>query len=713
MIERINFWGLHGGWRTVAVIVTYGVLPLCALVMLVRLYLRIRLWWRVGRPEPRWDQPPTRVKRLLKYALAQVKVWRQLYPGLMHFGLAWGFFVFFIGTALATIDADIVKFLRGRLYLGYKLVLDAFTVFFLAAAFLAGYRRFVQRPERLTLTAPFALTLVLIFVIVLSGLMTESLRLASVARQPELQPGWQPELAWWTPAGWALAQVWLGLGLSVPVMIQVHLAMWLLHAGLVALLILTLPAGSLVHVLTAPLNVFFSRLDSPPGRLAPAFQRDGTPGVATLRDFTWTQLMAGDACTECGRCQDACPAHGSGLPLSPKELILAVRNELASHGPELLKLRSQGAAQLPPFASVAVEDAAAWACTTCRACAAECPVLIEHVDTIVDLRRYLLAQQRADNQLTTALGNLRRYGNSFGKSDKQRAKWTTGLDFKIKDARREPVHTLWFVGDYASYSPALAEVTQAAARLFRAADLDFGLLYDAERNAGNDVRRAGEEGLFELLAQKNLTALQKCQFEQIVTTDPHSYNTLKNEYVWTNGTAAFLGDRFRILHAAELFDELLRAGRLTPQQPMHCVVTYHDPCYLGRYNNVYDAPRRVLRALGCRLVEMPRHRDRALCCGAGGGRIWMEEGQVRERPAENRVREAAALPDVQYFVVACPKDLTMYRDAVKTAGLENRLIVKDLVELVAETCLPATAGVTAPATAAGQQAPPGQTVAAQ
>jgi len=712
MIERINFWGLHGGWHTVAVIVTYGVLPLCALIMLVRLYLRIRLWWRVGRPERRWDQPHRRVQRLLKYAFAQVKVWRQLYPGLMHFGLAWGFFVFFLGTALATIDADIVRFLRGPVYLGYKLLLDTFTVLFLVGALLAGYRRFLQRPERLTLTAPFALTLVLIFVIVLTGLMTESLRLASIARQPELQPGWHPGLAWWTPAGWALAQVWLGLELSVPVMTQVHLAMWLLHAGLVALVMVTLPAGSLVHVLTAPLNVFFSRLNSPPGRLAPAFQRDGTPGVATLRDFTWTQLMAGDACTECGRCQDACPAHASGLPLSPKKLILAVRNELASHAPKLL-VRSQGRTQVPAFTGVAVEHTAAWACTTCRACVAECPVLIEHVDTIVDLRRHLLAQQRADNQLTAALGNLRRYGNSFGKSDKQRAKWTTELDFKIKDARREPVHTLWFVGDYASYSPALTEITQATARLFHAADLDFGLLYDAERNAGNDARRAGEEGLFELLAQRNLTALQKCQFKQIVTTDPHTYNTLKNEYVWTNGTAVFLGDRVRVLHVAELLDELLCTGHLKIRRPLDYVVTYHDPCYLGRYNNVYDAPRRVLRAVGCRLVEMPRHRDRALCCGAGGGRIWMEEGQIRERPAESRVREAAALPAVRHFVVACPKDLTMYRDAVKTAGLEDRLIVKDLVELVAEACLVGTAGVAAPSRGAAQKAPPGQTVAAQ
>jgi Fe-S oxidoreductase/nitrate reductase gamma subunit len=695
MIERINFWGLHGAWHTLAVVVTYAALPLCALVLLVRLYLRIRLWWQVGRPEPRWDHINMRVQRLLKYAIAQVKVWRQAYPGLMHFGLAWGFFVFFLGTALATIDADIVKFLRGPLYLGYKLLLDVFTVIFLVGFVLAGYRRFVQRPERLTLTSPFALALGLIFLIVFTGLATESLRLASVALQPELQPGWRPALGWITPAGWLLAQLWLALGLTVPALTQIHLATWLVHAGLVAIFLVTLPTSALVHVITSPLNVFFSQLDRPDGRLAPAFQRDGLAGVATLRDFTWKQLMDADACTECGRCQDVCPAHASGQPLSPKKVILGIKNALTTCRAVLRGRNGNGQGEWPPFTGAVVEDAAAWACTTCRACVAECPVLIEHVDAIVDLRRCLLAQQRADGQLTTSLSNLRRYGNSFGKSDKQRAKWTTGLDFKLKDIRKQPAKLLWFVGDYASYSPALTEITQATARVFQRAGLDVGLLYDAERNAGNDLRRVGEEGLFELLGQKNLAALEKCQFEQIVTTDPHSYNTLKNEYAWN-------GQSVPVYHYAETLDQALRGGQLSPLRKLDTVATYHDPCYLGRYNGVYDAPRRVLAALGCRLVEMPRHRDRALCCGAGGGRIWMEEKNVKERPSENRVREAAQLAGVQVFVVACPKDLTMFRDAVKTAGLEGRLVVRDLIELVDEATRPLEP---APAVNAGAGAP--------
>jgi Fe-S oxidoreductase/nitrate reductase gamma subunit len=699
MIERINFWGIPEGLHALVIIITYVVLPLCALVMLARLYLRARLWWRVGRREPCWDHLGVRFQRLVKYAIGQVKVWRQAYPGLMHFGIAWGFFVFFLGTALATIDADFVKFLRGPIYLGYKIPLDVFTAVALVGLVMAGYRRFVRRPDRLTLTSPFALTLVLIFCIVLTGLLTESLRLAAVARQPDLQPGWRPSLAWFTPVGWVVGQVWLGLGWSVAGLKQVHLGMWLVHAGLAAVFLVTLPIGPLLHVITAPLNIFFSPIDRPRGRLLPAVARNGdSTGVGKLSDFTWRQLMQGDACTECGRCQDACPAHLAGQSLSPKRVILDIKDHLTVVG-RARGGNGSGSAGVSPATGL-VSDEVTWACTTCRACVTECPVLIEHVDAIVDMRRFLLTQQRADSQLTAALGHLRRYGNSFGKSDKQRARWTTGLDFKVKDIRKQPARTLWFVGDYASYSPALTEITQATARVFQRVGLDFGLLYDAERNAGNDLRRAGEEGLFELLAQKNNAALEKCEFEEIVTTDPHSYNTLKNEYSWGKRPVA-------IRHYSEVLDQAIREGRLSPSRKLGYTVTYHDPCYLGRYNDLYDPPRRVLAALGCQLVEMPRNRDRALCCGAGGGRIWMEEGKVKERPAENRIREAAALAGIQYFVVACPKDLTMYRDAVKTVGLEGKLVVKDLIELVEEALPPASgsAGVS-PATVEGSAGVP-------
>ncbi len=237
---------------------------------------------------------------------------------------------------------------------------------------------------------------------------------------------------------------------------------------------------------------------------------------------------------------------------------------------------------------------------------------------------------------------------------------------------------LWFVGDYASYSASLAEVARKTAEVFQRAGLDFGILYEAERNAGNDARRVGEEGLFEMLREKNEAVLSKCQFKVLVTTDPHSYNALKHEY-----PALSQGGR-AVLHYTELLDRLLTSGQLRLSRSLGYRVTYHDPCYLGRYNGIYDAPRRILRAAGCTLREMPRSRERAFCCGAGGGRIWMDEGPVKERPSESRIHEAVALDGVQVFVVACPKDLTMYQDALKTTGHEGRLVVKDLIDLVHE-----------------------------
>jgi Fe-S oxidoreductase len=283
-----------------------------------------------------------------------------------------------------------------------------------------------------------------------------------------------------------------------------------------------------------------------------------------------------------------------------------------------------------------------------------------------------------DSELQTALANLGRYGNSFGKSERMRARWSRKIKPKIKDARKEAVDYLWFLGDYASYSPTLTDTTIKTVEVFRNANLDFGILYEAENNAGNDVRRIGEEGLFEMLVEKNTMAFEKSDFKTIITTDPHSYNTLKNEYPWKeNGKTP-------VLHYTELLDELITSGQLNFKKTLGYKVTFQDPCYLGRYNGIYDAPRRVIEATGCELMEMPRHGDKAFCCSAGGGRIWMEEGELEERPSESRIREAAALDDVSVFIVACPKDITMFRDAVKTAGQEDKIVVKDLIELVHE-----------------------------
>ena len=662
MPEHQEYWGIPHQWGSPNILV-YSVMFLAGAILVLRFFLRARLWWKVGRPEPRWNKLFTRLYNLIKYSIVQTRLLRQKYPGIMHVSLAWSFFVFFLGTALATINTHFFHFLKGNVFSFYKLTLDLFTVVFIVGAVLAIYRRYVTKPDRLTYGPQFTWTLVLLIIIVLGGITTESLRLAVE----------QPVNIGWSPIGGLLAQGFLATGASDTALINLHLGVWLVHLLTAAITIITLPVGSLLHVLTGPMNIFFAELDRPVGQLPPTpTDREGQPVyVSKLNELSWKQILNGDACTECGRCQDVCPAYGAGYPLNPKDLILGIREIFESSKSSNGKSVDQSLLNNSKISKEVI-----WACTTCAACITECPVLVEHIDTIVEIRRHLVIEGQIDSELQDALTNLGRYGNSFGQSPRKRAKWTEEVDPPIKDATREPVEYLWFVGDYASYNPALAEMTVKTAKVFNQAGLDFGVMYKGENHAGNDVRRVGEEGLFEMLVEKNLSALQRCNYQTIVTTDPHSFNTLLNEYPFAEPQ--------NILHYSQLLSKLIKDGKLQFSNPLNYRVTYHDPCYLGRYNGIYDDPRFVIKATGCELIEMPRNRDLALCCGAGGGRIWMEEGKVQERPSESRIREAAELAGVEQFIVSCPKDITMYKDAVKTTGHEANMVVKDLIELVLE-----------------------------
>ncbi|MCK5548779.1 MAG: (Fe-S)-binding protein, partial [Thermoplasmata archaeon] len=311
-----------------------------------------------------------------------------------------------------------------------------------------------------------------------------------------------------------------------------------------------------------------------------------------------------------------------------------------------------------------------------------CPMKIEHIPFIVNMRRELVEEGEVDKQTQDTLEFLTRYGNSFGKSERMRAAWTKELDFKIKDARKEAVDYLWFVGDYASYDARTQDITRKVSKVFDSANISFGLLYDDERNSGNDVRRIGEEGLYEMLVETNAESVNNCEFKEIITTDPHTYNTLKNEYSqFIEGN----GGKLKVKHYTELIWDLIQNGKLKIKRKLNLTVTYHDPCYLGRYNNIYDEPRKILNALGARIVEMERNRESTYCCGAGGGRIWMEDAPgIKERPADNRIREAVALKNVNTFVVSCPKDYVMFEDAVKTTNNEGKIVIKDIAELVFE-----------------------------
>jgi Fe-S oxidoreductase len=588
----------------------------------------------------------------------------------MHLTIFWGMMALVLGTALATIDWDVTRlffdfqFLTGGIYVAYELVLDVLGLSLLVGLGMAVYRRYVSRPDRLgsvssgeerlqkNLAVDDAYVLIMLALIAISGYLVEGLRIAVV------QPDWAP----WSPIGNAISKAFLALG--DPTNRTLHTVIWIGHGMIAFISIASIPFTKLFHAVAAPVNIFFRSL-KPPGRLPPA-EFGAWVGVRGWQDFTWNQLLGIEACTRCGRCQEDCPAHISGLALSPRDIMVKLD--------ALMRARENGR-DLHGDVITAEE---LWACTSCHACVQNCPVFIDQLSPIVDMRRYLVNEGLIDGQLQDALANLGRYGNSFGKSDRMRARWTKGVQPKIKDVRKEPARYLWFVGDYASYHDGLAEITGKTAKVFEKIGLDFGILYEGERNSGNDVRRVGEEGLFEMLVEKNLSALSKADYGAIVTTDPHSYNTLKNEYP----PETYAGRP--ILHYSELLDRLISNGQLRFSQKLDYKVTYHDPCYLGRYNGVYDAPRRVIEATGCQLVEMPRHGEKALCCGAGGGRIWMDEAEVEERPSEARIHEAMSLAGVDAFVVACPKDVTMYQDAVKTTGYQDDLAILDLIDLAHE-----------------------------
>lgn len=618
--------------------------------------------------------------------------------GIAHFFIFWGFILLFLGTVILTIDVDILRnvsrwmfghedsFFHGPFYLGYKVVLNTFGLLAVVALAFMMVRRGIARPHQLDYTRAERpesgysrvklvvgdwIFVSLFMLILLTGFAIETLRI--------VEEGF-PSFEKWSWLGYAAGRATQAVGLGKGQAADAHAVVWWIHAVLALLFVAYIPYSKAMHMLVDGVNLLAH--DRRGTRNLPAPAPADHAGYATIADFTWKELLDLDSCTKCGRCHEVCPARTAGAPLSPRDVILDLRQwvDTQSKGLTLFD-REQRPAATGPLAPGAgsliaggvISDRALWSCTTCMACVEICPVGIEHVSTIVQMRRALVDAGTMDPTLQSALQNLGTQGNSFGKSSRMRARWTRTLDFTIADARTEKVRYLWFVGDYASFDDRLQENSRVLARILHDAGVDFGILYDGEWNSGNDVRRVGEEGLFDLLAEHNIAALQSAQFDEIFTTDPHSLNTLRNEYPER-------GARYKVWHHTELLANLLESGQI-PVNPLDLTVTYHDPCYLARYNQVLEAPRRVLAALGCTLKEMPRNRSNTFCCGAGGGRIWMDDSYLTERPSENRIKEAVAL-DVEHFVVSCPKDMTMYSDAAKTTGNDERLTVHDIIALV-------------------------------
>ena len=659
--------------------------------------------YRVGRGGfvPPRSELPGRIREALRILFSHVSIKRRdPYVGWAHLGIFYGFLVLFIGTVILGINTDITeplfgwRFFKGDFYLAYSIILDVLGLALIAGLALMMVRRGITRPRKLDYARPDReaetperhmyrvgdWTFVgILLILALSGYVLEGTRIAMD------QPGYDE----FSPAGWVAAQGFDAIGASDSALRTVRHALWWSHGLLAIAFVAAIPYTKATHMLQSFASLVLR--DPQAGKRLRGIpeERAAEPaGYGSLAEFSPVHLLQLDACTKCGKCHEACPALATGRPLSPRDVVLELREQANTAMKEVgvggvlgVLIRGQeagnGAYARPVVRDDGVHADTVWSCMQCNACVEACPVGIEQAPIINQLRRRLVEEGELHPNLQSALQTIHKSGNSFGERARKRGRWTEELDFEIKDARKEPVDVLWFVGDYASFDPRSQRVTRALAGLFRAAELDFGILYDGERNSGNDVRRAGEEGLFEALAEQNIATLGECEFNRIVTSDPHSLNTLRNEY-------PELGGGWEVLHHTSLLVELIESGRLPVKGRLSYRVTYHDPCYLGRHNGGYDAPRQILEALGCTLVEMPRNRDNSFCCGAGGGRIWIPDEPGAERPSENRIHEAVGLGELDYFVVSCPKDVTMYEDAIKTSGNADRIELRELTELIEE-----------------------------
>lgn len=474
------------------------------------------------------------------------------------------------------------------------LLQDLFAVVMLIGVAMAVYQRCVLRPPRF---AGSNQSDAVVIYLLIGAIVVSMLLQAAFAIRAGAPTQWRPV---------AGAMAYLLAPVNVPAKEGEGFFYWAHVAAILGFLVY-IPGSKHRHMFLAAPNIYLRSL-APKG-LSPPPDRPTASASTPAARFDRKQVLDLLACTECGRCQAVCPAYASGLPLSPKTLIMDLRDGISARN-----LAS-------PLRAGTIADETVCACTMCRACMEVCPIHIEHVPKIIDLRRMAVDEDRIPRGLQDALSNVSRSGNSMGRTARTRARWTKELPFSIKDAREHPVDVLWFVGDYASYDPRVQEVTRKVATLLDLAGVDFGILYDAERNAGNDVRRSGEEGLFGTLAQSNIEAIKGCTFKRIMTTDPHSLNALRNEY-------QSFGQSFDVTHHTTLLVRLVEAGNLKIKRAAGGKVTYHDPCYLGRYNGEFNAPRQLISATGHNLVEMPRCRENSFCCGAGGGRIWTGDGGV-------------------------------------------------------------------------------------
>ncbi len=633
-----------------------------------RRVLQIYRLIRSGRPTARFDDVPARVRNEAVVVIGQRKMFQRAVPGIMHAAIFWGFLVLFPTIVMAMIGAvdphATLPWLGSQGWFAF--LADLFAVLVFAGVVTAVVIRKIQRPPRFkgSHIGEADLILALIAGIVVT-LVTWHGSLIAL--------GYNEWPAQWSPVSNLIAHL---LGTGDAIRFVERAAVWT-HVVLILGFLTYLPRSKHLHIASAAVNVWFGRTRAR-GKLETLDFDESVPeaemrfGTGTVADMTWKQMIDAVSCTECGRCQDACPAYATGKELSPKLLIMGLRDQLMAEGPGLLAARAKGETpDLKPLVPGAVTDNVVWDCVTCGACVRECPVGIEHVDHIVDLRRNLtMVQSRFPEEAAPMLRDVERSGNPWGKPQPDRAAWAEGLGIRVLEPGDPPPDYLFWVGCAPSFDERAKQGAISTAKLLQEAGVDFAILGPRESCTGDPARRMGDEYTYQAYARQNVATLDESRVTRIVTTCPHCFNTLGREY-------ADFGGRYEVVHHTELLAELVREGRLKPKAGERSV-TYHDSCYLARHNDVREQPRQLIQVIG-RAVEMPRNRERTFCCGAGGAHMWMEE---RGKPInEARVREAKATGADQ-LAVACPFCTMMLDDGVRTSGTEMEVV--DVATLLVE-----------------------------
>lgn len=628
-------------------------------------YRRTRLW-SIGKEDSRSNNMWVRIRSFLVEGIVHRRILEDRYPGMIHLFIFLGFMVPLIIILLTQFMFTLPALLARLLSLCLDIIGLAAVVFLL----LAMYRRYVSRPSRLDNQSDDFVSLALLILILLTGFTLEGLRLAVIGQDTQA----------WAPAGKALAAFFNLTGLTTHTKSFLAMVVFRIHLFLVLGTIAYIPYSKLFHIISSSMNMIYRSLE-PKGMLSHMDLEDEEAesfGVAKIEEFTWKQLMDLDACTRCGRCQDHCPAHLTEKPLSPKKVITDLKDHLHVRGAQILeaKTKEKELEEAPSLVGKPIEEDVLWACTTCRSCMEHCPIFIEHVDKIIDMRRYqVLMESKFPEELTQAFKGLETNSNPWGMGYNARADWVSELDVPImSEIEEKEIDWLFFVGCIRSYDDRNKKAAKAMVRILKHLGVKFAILGMEEGCCGDPARRVGNEYLYQMLAQTNIETFNRYNIKKILTTCPHCYNTLKNEYPQ-------LGFSREVIHSAVFLEKNIRNGQLKPEHSFAKRITYHDPCYLGRYSGHYEPPRRVLQSIpSLDIREMKRSRIDSLCCGAGGGWMWMDE-KIGKRINIERLEDILST-DPEWIATACPFCVTMFDDAIKDKSLEEKLKIWDIVELV-------------------------------